>query len=34
LAAHLWFVENGLPCSGDAASPLLGVHEGTAYYLL
>lgn len=34
LAAHLWFVETGLPYSGDAASPLLGVHEGTAFYLL
>lgn len=34
LAAHLWFVETGLPFSGDAVSPLLGVHEGTAYYLL
>ena len=34
LAAHLWFIETGFPFSGDAASPLLGIHEGTAYYLL
>ena len=34
LAAHLWFIETGFPFSGDAVSPLLGIHEGTAYYLL
>jgi adenine-specific DNA-methyltransferase len=34
LAAHLWFVETGQPYFGDASSPLLGTHEGTAYYLL
>jgi len=34
LAAHLWFIETGFPFSGDADSPLLGVHDGTAYYLL
>jgi adenine-specific DNA-methyltransferase len=34
LAAHLWFVETGFPFSGQADSPLLGSHEGTAYYLL
>jgi len=34
LAAHLWFIETSFPFSGDAASPLLGIHEGTAYYLL
>jgi adenine-specific DNA-methyltransferase len=34
LAAHLWFVETGVPFSGQADSPLLGSHEGTAYYLL
>ena len=34
LAAHLWFVETGFPFSGQAESPLLGSHDGTAYYLL
>lgn len=34
LAAHLWFVSTGQPYAGRAESPLLGVHEGTAYYLL
>jgi len=34
LAAHLWFVETGSPFSGKADSPLLGIHEGTALYLL
>jgi adenine-specific DNA-methyltransferase len=34
LAAHLWFIETGFPFSGQAVSPLLGSHEGTAYYLL
>jgi len=34
LAAHIWFIETGFPFSGDAVSPLLGIHEGTAYYLL
>jgi adenine-specific DNA-methyltransferase len=34
LAAHLWFVETGFPFSGGADSPLLGSHDGIAYYLL
>ena len=34
LAAHLWFVETGTPPSAPLDSPLLGVHEGVAYYLL
>ena len=34
LAAHVWFCETGEPFSGKADSPLLGVHEDTAYYLL
>jgi adenine-specific DNA-methyltransferase len=34
LAAHVWFSETGTPYSGDGASPLLGVHDGTAYALL
>ncbi|WP_297139308.1 site-specific DNA-methyltransferase [uncultured Desulfovibrio sp.] len=34
LAAHVWFCETGEPLSGRADSPLLGVHEGTACYLL
>jgi adenine-specific DNA-methyltransferase len=34
LAAHIWFSETNTPYTGDASSPLLGVHEGTAYALL
>ena len=34
LAAHIWFLETGIPYSGNADSPLLGCHEGIGYYLL
>lgn len=35
LAAHLWFAETGTPrLNLNARSPLLGVHDETAYYLL
>ena len=34
LAAHVWFSETATPYAGDGSSPLLGVHEGTAYALL
>jgi adenine-specific DNA-methyltransferase len=35
LAAHVWFAETGVARSSRAMkSPLLGVHEGVAYYLL
>ncbi len=35
LAAHIWFAETGTARSTRALkSPLLGVHNGTAYYLL
>lgn len=35
LAAHIWFAETGSARSTRAMkSPLLGVHNGTAYYLL
>lgn len=34
LAAHLWFIETGIPFSGLADSPFLGSHEGIGYYLL
>ena len=34
LAAHVWFIETGVPFNGTADSPLLGIHDGTAYYLL
>lgn len=34
LAAHVWFSETGEPYRGKADSPLLGIHDGTAYYLL
>ena len=36
LAAHIWFAETGQPAArGEAAtSPVLGLHDGTAYALL
>lgn len=36
LAAHVWFTETHTPLDfrGKKPSPLLGVHNGTAYYLL
>lgn len=34
LAAHVWFCETKTPIAGKADSPLLGIHNGTAYYLL
>jgi len=34
LAAYLWFMQTRSPYQGKADSPLLGVHEDTAYYLL
>jgi adenine-specific DNA-methyltransferase len=35
LAAHIWFAETGTACNTSAMqSPLLGIHNGTAYYLL
>lgn len=38
LAAHIWFVETGTALSStgeqDFETPLLGVHDGVAYYLL
>lgn len=34
LAAHIWFAETHIPYNGPGNSPLLGVHSGTAYYLL
>lgn len=35
LAAHVWFAETGTARSTRAMkSPLLGIHKGTAYYLL
>jgi adenine-specific DNA-methyltransferase len=34
LGAHVWFSETKTPLTGTPDSPLLGVHEGTAYYLL
>ena len=34
LAAHLWFVQTGIPYKGRATSPFLGAHEGVGYYLL
>lgn len=34
LAAHVWFIETGVPFIGSADSPLLGIHDGRAYYLL
>ncbi|MCE3239364.1 MAG: methylase [Gammaproteobacteria bacterium] len=34
LAAHIWFSETRTPYLGNADSPLLGFHNGVAYYLL
>jgi adenine-specific DNA-methyltransferase len=34
LAAHVWFSETATPYEGDGSSPLLGIHEATAYALL
>lgn len=34
LAAHIWFTETRTSYTGPANSPLLGIHEGVAYYLL
>lgn len=34
LAAHIWFSESYTPLLKKPTSPLLGVHDNTAYYLL
>lgn len=34
LAAHIWFIETGIPLTGRARSPFLGSHDGVGYYLL
>ena len=34
LAAHVWFCETKTSLMKQADSPLLGIHNGTAYYLL
>jgi adenine-specific DNA-methyltransferase len=34
LAAHIWFCEARVPLASRADSPLLGIHNDTAYYLL
>ncbi len=34
LAAHIWFCETRVPVANQADSPLLGIHNDTAYYLL
>ena len=34
LAAHIWFTETHTPYRGTSDSPMLGIHQGTAYYLL
>jgi adenine-specific DNA-methyltransferase len=34
LAAHVWFSETRTPPLKKRRNPMLGVHEGTAYYLL
>lgn len=34
LAAYLWYLEHQIPLQGQANSPLIGVYNGTAYYLL
>lgn len=34
LAGYVWHFETGLPAAQDFKSPFLGMHEGTAYFLL
>ncbi|PSB81568.1 site-specific DNA-methyltransferase [Photobacterium damselae] len=34
LASHIWYLETKTPFGGIADTPLLGVHNDTAYYLL
>jgi adenine-specific DNA-methyltransferase len=34
LAAHVWFSETATPFAGGGSSPVLGIHNGTAYALL
>ncbi len=34
LAAHIWYVKTKTPLLKSADSPLLGIHNGVAYYLL
>jgi adenine-specific DNA-methyltransferase len=34
LAAHIWFCETRVPLANRADSPLLGIHNDIAYYLL
>lgn len=34
LASHVWFTETKTPLSNYEKSPLLGIHNGVAYYLL
>ena len=34
LAAHIWFIETHLPLGKKKRSPLIGIHNDTAYYLL
>jgi len=34
LAAYLWFKQTHTPYKGKADTPLLGIHQNTAYYLL
>jgi adenine-specific DNA-methyltransferase len=34
LAAHVWYMETRLPLGKERHSPLIGIHNETAYYLL
>lgn len=34
LAAHIWYIETRLPLGKKKRLPLMGTHNGTAYYLL
>jgi adenine-specific DNA-methyltransferase len=34
LASHVWFSETNMPLINQPQSPMLGIHDGIAYYLL
>lgn len=34
LASHIWYIETRIPLGKKKRSPLIGIHNGTAFYLL